>query len=187
MSDTLDELGTVVVISGPGGVGKGTVVERLVDIDDSLVLSRSWTTRAPRPGESPEAYEFVTKTDFLNALTAGEFLEWNHFLGSAYYASPVPRGLNGRTLVLEIDVNGARQVLERVPEAILVFIDAPTPEEQQNRLVGRGDTPEQVERRMAAGRAERALAQELPYEYVENTVLDDAVNALTSIIARRTS
>jgi len=187
VGDPLDELGTVVVISGPGGVGKGTVVERLVESDDSLVLSRSWTTRAPRPGESSNAYVFVTKTDFLNALTAGEFLEWNHFLGSAYYASPVPQGLNGRTLVLEIDVNGARQVLDRVPDAVLVFIDAPSPEEQQNRLVGRGDTPEQVKRRMAAGRAERALAHELPYEYVENAVLDDAVNALASIIARRTS
>jgi len=187
VADLLGPLGQVVVISGPGGVGKGTVVQRLVDEDDSLVLSRSWTTRAPRPGEAADAYVFVTKTQFLNALTAGEFLEWNNFLGSAYYASPVPKDLDGRTLVLEIDVNGARQVLERAPDAILVFIDTPTPEDQRERLVGRGDTPEQVERRMAAGQAERELAKALPFEYVENGALEDAVNAVQSIIARRSS
>lgn len=168
----------VIVISGPGGVGKGTVVAELVRNDDQLMLSRSWTTRQPRPGEHPNAYVFVTEEQFLAAIQAGMFLEWNHFLGSNYYGSPVPDVDDGRDLVLEIDVNGARQILDVEPNALLVFIDAPSVEHQRERLVGRGDTSEQVANRMAAGASERELAEALPYTYVVN---DDIARAAAEI------
>jgi len=171
----------VIVISGPGGVGKGTVVAELVRNDDQLTLSRSWTTRRPRPGEHPEAYVFVNDEQFLAAIQAGMFLEWNHFLGSNYYGSPVPDVDDGRDLVLEIDVNGARQILDVEPNALLVFIDAPSVEHQRERLIGRGDTSEQVANRMAAGASERELAEALPYTYVIN---DDIARAAAEIAAR---
>lgn len=167
----------VVVISGPGGVGKGTVVRQLVADMPFLTLSRSWTTRAPRPGEDPEAYVFVSEAEFTDAIDAGGFLEWDHhFL--AYYGSPIPDPDDRNHLVLEIDVNGAAQIAEKRPDALFVFIDAPSLDEQQGRLVGRGDTPEQVERRMDAGQDERDKAQSLPYHYVTN---DDVARAAAEI------
>ncbi len=173
----------VIVVSGPGGVGKGTVVRRLVDGDAGLVLSRSWTTRAPRPGEAPDAYTFVDEAEFLEAIDAGRFLEWNHFLGVAYYGSPTPDPGDERDLVLEIDVNGARQIVQRVPEVLLIFVDTPSTDEQRLRLVGRGDSDQEVERRMAAGEAERVAASELPYVYVVNDDVDRAAGEIGEIIA----
>ncbi|MGI9608146.1 MAG: guanylate kinase [Acidimicrobiales bacterium] len=180
----------VIVVSGPGGVGKGTVVHRLVESDPALVLSRSWTTREPRPGEAGDAYTFVNKTDFLNALIANRFLEWNHFLGAHYYGSPMPDPAETRDIVLEIDVNGARQVASRAasmdaPAPVLIFIDAPSLDVQRTRLVGRGDTPEQVERRMAAGEAERTLARDLPYEWIVNDDVESAAARIATVVVER--
>ena len=177
----------VIVISGPGGVGKGTVVAELVRNDDLLALSRSWTTRQPRPDEHPDAYVFVDDEQFLAAIQAGMFLEWNHFLGSNYYGSPVPDADDGRDLVLEIDVNGARQILDVEPNAVLVFIDAPSVDDQRQRLIGRGDTPEQVANRMAAGASERKLAKALPYTYVTNDDVGRAAAEIAALIADRRS
>lgn len=177
----------VIVISGPGGVGKGTVVSELVRNDDRLALSRSWTTRQPRPGEHPDAYVFVDDEQFLAAIQAGMFLEWNHFLGSNYYGSPVPDVDDGRDLVLEIDVNGARQILDVEPNATLVFIDAPSVDHQRERLIGRGDRAEQVANRMAAGASERKLAKALPYTYVTNDDVARAAAEIAALIADRRS
>lgn len=177
--------GLVVVVSGPGGVGKGTVVREVVARNRDIVLSRSWTTRDPRPGESSDAYVFVSEEDFLDAIAAGRFLEWNHFLGSQYYGSPMPDAGDHRDLLLEIDVNGARQILEQRPDALLIFVDAPSTDEQRERLVGRGDTPEQVERRLAAGDAERALARDLPFVHVVNDDVDRAASEISELIAKR--
>lgn len=158
----------VIVISGPGGVGKGTVVGELVELRPDIQVSRSWTTRERRPGESSNSYVFVDEATFLENLDAGGFLEWNHFLGVAYYGSPVPDAALTGDLILEIDVNGARQVVERGIESLLIFVDTPSVEVQRSRLIGRGDDPEAVDRRMAAGQQEREKARDLPYHYVTN-------------------
>lgn len=174
-------MSTVIVISGPGGVGKGTVVRQLIADRPSLTLSVSWTTREPRPGEDPNAYRFVSEEEFLAAIDADRFLEWDHhFL--AYYGSPVPAEDDPNDLVLEIDVNGAMQIAAQRPEALFVFIDTPSLDTQRERLIGRGDTPEQVERRMAAGEAERALAEDLPYVHVVNDDVQRAAHEIATLI-----
>lgn len=173
--------GKIVVISGPGGVGKGTVVDRLIADSSTLSLSRSWTTRSPRPGEDPSAYTFVTDAEFLAAVERGGFLEWDHhFL--AYYGSPVPDPADTGDLVLEIDVNGAAQIFEKRSDALFVFIDAPSLDDQRARLVGRGDTEEQVDRRMNAGEDERDKAKSLPYHYVINDDVARAANEIAELI-----
>lgn len=150
----------------------------LVARHPELRLSRSWTTRSQRPGESDDAYTFVDEATFLANIDAGGFLEWNHFLGVAYYGSPVPDDASTQDLILEIDVNGARQVHERGIESLYIFIDTPSIEDQRARLVGRGDTHAEVERRMAAGQTERNKASTLPYVTVVN---DDVVRAADEI------
>lgn len=171
----------IIVISGPGGVGKGTVVRQLVSDMASLTLSRSWTTRDPRPGEDPDAYTFVSDEEFVAHIEAGGFLEWDHhFL--AYYGSPIPDPADPNHLVLEIDVNGAAQIAEKRPDALFIFIDAPSLEEQEDRLVGRGDTPEQVERRLDAGQDERDKAQSMPYHYVTNDDVGRAASEIAELI-----
>jgi guanylate kinase len=172
----------IIVISGPGGVGKGTLVRRLVELDDRLWLSRSWTTRAPRVGEAPDAYTFVTREEFEAAIEAGGFLEWAPFL-DYLQGTPVPDPPAGTDLVLEIDVQGARQVVDRYPDALLLFVDAPSRAEQQVRLEGRGDPPEKVQQRLAIADAEAAAAAELGMRVVVNDDLDRAVRELEGLIA----
>ena len=175
--------GLVIVISGPGGVGKGTVVAELVEADPELSLSRSWTTRDRRPGEAEDAYTFVTEAEFLDHRDAGGFLEWNHFLGGNYYASPVPDIDSAHDLVLEIDVNGAQQIFDGPNDALFIFIDTPSLEVQRSRLTSRGDTAEKVEERMQAGADEREMAKGIPYVYVVNDDLGRCAAEVAQIIA----
>jgi guanylate kinase len=172
----------VIVVSGPGGVGKGTVVKRLVRQDPSLWLSRSWTTRGRRPGEPEHAYRWATRAEFEDRIAAGGFLEHAQFLGNLY-GTPVPGAeAGGRDVVLEIDVQGAAQVLEHDPEALLIFITAPSADEQEARLRKRGDPDDKVAQRLAVTREEVARAERLGARFVVNDELDRTVAELVAII-----
>jgi guanylate kinase len=150
--------------------------------DRRLWLSRSWSTRARRPGESADAYHFVDRATFEARVDAGGFLEWAPFL-DYLQGTPTPDPPPGQDVLLEIDVQGGRQVRERYPDALLIFLDAPSPEVQRARLEGRGDTPERIAQRIALAERERADARELGATFVINDDLDRAVDEVAAVIA----
>jgi len=171
----------VFVLSGPGGVGKGTVAKVLVDVVPNLWLSKSWTTRDPRPGEAADAYHFVTRGEFVEHVEADGFFEWADFLGNMY-GTPMPDPPPGCDVLLEIDVQGARSVRERDPDAVLLFLDAPSPEVQRERLVYRGDTPEKVQDRLTKAAEERDAGINLGAQIVINDEIDATVAELHALI-----
>ena len=173
----------ILVVSGPGGVGKGTLVTRLCDEVPGLWLSRSWTTRARRPGEPADAYTFVDRDRFEAHARAGGFLEWAELPAtSELYGTPWPDAPPGADVVLEIDVQGAAQVLERHPEAVVVLVVAPSPEEQEARMRGRGDDEAHIAGRLALGRREEDEGRRLAAHVVVNDDVDRAVAELAGIL-----
>ena len=173
-------------MSGPGGVGKSTIVDALVDRDARLWLSRSWTTRARREGEAGSAYVFVDRAAFEERIQAGGFVEWTEFLGN-YYGTPVPDDVGGRDIVLEIEVDGARQIKSLQPDAVLIFVLPPTRDEQQRRLVGRGDPHAKVAQRLQKAEDEEPVGMALADYVVVNGDLEQTIKEMLDIIeARRT-
>ncbi len=171
------------MLSGPGGVGKGTIVERVVAADPGLHLSRSWTTRARRPGEAADAYRFVDRATFEAAVADGRFLEWAEVVPGQFSGTPLPEPLPGTDLVLEINVDGARQVKDLRPDAVVVLIVAPSEADQEARMRSRGDTDEQIARRVALGREEERIGRTLADHVVVNDDLDRAVREVAGILA----
>ena len=170
-----------IVVSGPGGVGKGTIVGALLDRHPEIWLSRSWTTRPRRPTESADAYVFTDRDAFDAHIAAGGFLEWVDFLDYRQ-GTPVPTPPPGHDVLFEIDVAGARAVRDLDADALLVFIDTPNPDDQRERLQRRGDSPERIEARMRKGEEERVAALELGMHHVINRVVADAVKELEALI-----
>ena len=176
----------VFVITGPSGVGKGTLIRSLRERVPELELSVSATTRAPRPGEEDGvAYHFLTDADFQRRVEAGEFVEHATYSGRRYgtlRAELDRRTRDGHPVVLEIEVQGARQVRRTMPEALQVFIAPPSREALRARLVGRGtDDAEQVEARLRTADAELAAQDEFAHVVV-NDRLEDALAELEALV-----
>jgi guanylate kinase len=174
----------IIIVSGPGGVGKGTIVRALVDRDPGLWLSRSWTTRPQREGERNEAYVFADRKAFEDRIAAGGFLEWTEFLGN-YYGTPNPENTNGRDVVLEIEVDGAQQVKAIDPQAVLIFVLPPSRAEQERRLRGRGDPDEKVEERLRKAEDEEPVGMALADHVVVNDDLEATIDEMLAIVNSR--
>jgi len=171
----------VIVVSGPGGVGKGTIVSALVDRDPGLWLSRSWTTRERRPGESADAYVFTDRASFERRIAAGGFLEHTEFLGQ-FYGSPIPETEGDRDVVLEIEVHGAQQIKAINPAALLIFVLPPSRDEQRRRLQGRGDPAQKVAERLKKAEDEEPVGMAMADHVVVNDDLEQTIADMLDII-----
>jgi guanylate kinase len=173
----------LIVISGPSGVGKDTLIKRLLDLDSNLVYSVSGTTRSPRPGEKPDQnYTFLTREQFLEKVDAGAFLEHATYNGQLYgtFRQRVNEARDaGRDVVLKIDVQGAEQVRRKVPDALFIFVVAPSEQELERRQAQRGGDSAQD---MAARRkiAEREVTYASRYDHVVTN--DDVERAVEEIL-----
>ncbi|HIF66975.1 MAG TPA: guanylate kinase [Acidimicrobiia bacterium] len=171
----------VFVVCGAGGVGKGTIVAELVSRDDSLHLSRSWTTRAQRSGEADGAYVYVTQEQFEARIAENGFYEWADFFDHRY-GTPTLSVPEGSDLLLEIDIQGAVAVREREPDAVVVLILPPNRSEQESRMRMRGDDEQDVAQRLATSDAEEAAGRQLADLVVLNDDFAVAVDAVESFI-----
>lgn len=178
--------GIVLVITGPSGVGKGTVVAQLLRRRPDLWWSVSATTRAPRPGEvEGDHYFFLAAEDFQRLVAEGQMLEFAQFAGNWYGTPAAPlreRIAHGQSVVLEIELEGARQVRAAMPEATLVFLAPPSMAELRARLVGRGtEAAAEVERRLARADLEMRARTEFDHVIVNDEV-DQVVDALLDLV-----
>lgn len=159
-------------------------MSRLLPTLDGLELSRSWTTRPRRPGEDEGAYVFVDRPTFMDRVASEGFLEWTEFL-SNLYGTPVPDDAQGGDLLLEIEVDGAQQVKQLQPDAVLIFVVAPSAEDQAARLRNRGDREDDVQRRLELGRHETEIGTALADHVVVNDEVDRAAREVADIITSR--
>ncbi len=177
---------TVFIISAPSGSGKSTLVSRLVQRDQRLRFSVSYTTRKPRGREKPgENYIYISRPEFETRIEAGEFLEFAEVFGNYYGTSRKileQSRQEGMDLVLDIDVQGARQLKERLPEAVSIFVLAPSRDILEQRLRARSEDAEEVIQRRLREAAEE-IRNYKQYDYVlVNYRVDESVDALLSII-----
>ncbi len=177
----------LIVLSGPSGVGKGTIANKLIEKDKNISLSISCTTRAPREKEvNGKDYFFIEKSDFKQKIEQGGFLEYSeHF--ENFYGTPkdfVFNSLKENDVLLEIDVNGGLEVKKSFPEAVLIMITPPSLDEVRNRLMKRGtESKNKIELRMS--RIEYELDKQSLYDYaVVNDQLDQAISDIESIIKK---
>lgn len=182
----MNKNGKLYVFTGPSGTGKGTILSQVLKQDARLFLSVSATTRAPREGEiHGRHYYFLDKQTFEDKINNGEFLEYAQYVGNYYgtLEEPVNEQLaNGNDVVLEIEVQGAMQIHEKRPDAVMIFVAPPSIEELERRLVGRGtENPEKVAARMKT--AEEELKQADKFDYIiVNDDLDCAIADLLAIL-----
>jgi guanylate kinase len=172
----------ILVITGPGGVGKGTLVRRLLELEPSLWLSQSWTTRSRRPGEPEDAYVFVSRDDFEAKAADGGFIEWAEVLPGQLSGTPVPHPPPGHDTLLEINVDGARQIRRLHPDALVVLVVAPSREEQEARLRRRGDSAGQIATRLGIGQNEVQMGRDLADAVVVNDDVDRAAREVAGIL-----
>ena len=180
------ERGILIVLSGPSGAGKSTVIARLIQRRQDIRFSVSATTRPPRPGETEgKDYYFRSHEEFLHMIDADAFLEHAEYVGNRYGtpAEPVERDLAaGYNVLLDIEVQGAAQVMARRPDAVSVFLCPPSLAELERRLRGRGtDTEEKIASRLAQARREYAQIKHYTY-IVVNDDADEAARELDAII-----
>lgn len=180
------EVGNLVVISGPSGAGKGTIIERLKDINDNFWLSISMTSRNIRSNDIPDkTYFFVSREEFLDRISKGVFLEYAEYNGN-YYGTPKDKILDklneGKDVILEIEIQGALKIKELIPDAIFIFILPPSMDELRNRLVNRGtDSKDKILSRFKT--AYQEINEVTKYNYVViNDDLDKAVNKVNAIL-----
>jgi len=183
-----DAKGKLVIVSAPSGTGKGTVISKLLEERPEFTFSVSATTRNPRPGEKDGLeYYFLTHERFRDMISNDEFLEYAEYVGEFYGTpdKPIRDNLDsGKTIILDIEVQGAKQVMEKKPDAITIFIVPPNMEELENRLRGRGtDNEEKLAARLK--RATQELEEQSHYDYiVVNDSVSRAASEILSIIDR---
>jgi len=184
--------GVLFVLSGPSGVGKGTLNAKLfAEFGEQIAFSVSATTRAPREGEvDGKHYFFISRQEFENRIANNDFLEHAEFAGNRY-GTPVSyvKSLleQGKNVILEIDVQGALQVRSRMPESVSIFILPPSFEELENRLRGRGtETEEKIQMRLGAARREMEYAPQYNYQIVNGGDLEAAYQQLRGVYLKET-